>query len=227
MKSALPASRTASSFRLLVFDWDGTLMDSIAAIAACTRVALQDAGFPDPPEATIRRAIGMSLRDSAELFFPGGSESHFQALVERYRHHWLETYKDAPALFAGAAATLAELGARGHLLAVATAKGRRGLVRELEWTGLHSLLHSSRTVDECPPKPHPGMLLELMAELGARPEQTLMIGDTSYDLEMANNAGVRAVGVLSGSHDVDDLERQRPLALLASVADLPRWLDGR
>ena len=229
-RSSGAASRPGCSrpgpFRLLVFDWDGTLMDSIAAIAACTRVALRDAGCPDPPEATIRRAIGMGLRDSAALFFPEGSESHFQAMVERYRHHWLETYKDTPLLFAGAAAALRELGARGHLLAVATAKGRRGLERELEGTGLLPLLRCSRTVDECPPKPHPGMLLELMAEVGALPGQTLMIGDTTYDLEMARNAGVCAVGVLSGSHGADDLAPFGPLALLESVADIPRCLAG-
>ena len=207
---------------LLVFDWDARCWIRRRA-RRLTRVALQDAGFP------IRRrrpSAGRShgLRDSAAMFFPNGTRA-FQRWSSAIAS-LLETYKDAPLLFGGAAAALRELGARGHLLAVATAKGRRGLVRELESTGLLPLLHASRTVDECPPKPHPGMLLELMAELGALPEQTLMIGDTTYDLEMAANAGVRAVGVLSGSHCVQDLEPHRPLALLASVADIPRWLVG-
>jgi phosphoglycolate phosphatase len=214
----------ARNYRLLVFDWDGTLMDSIATIVACTQAALADAGSPGLREAIIRQAVGMGLRESAEFFFPAGTAAQQRTMIERYRYHWLETYKDKPMLFAGAAAALADLAARGHLLAIATAKGRSGLQRELDSTGIGAVVHGSRTVDECPPKPHPGMLQDLMAEFGAQPEQTLMIGDTSYDLEMAANAGVASVGVLSGSHAEAELLRLRPLALLAGVAEVPNWL---
>ena len=220
----LSMESSASQYRLLVFDWDGTLMDSIATIVACTGVALQDAGFPETSESTIRRAVGMGLRDTAARFFPNGTEAQYLTMIERYRNHWLETFKDQPLLFAGVAPALTELAALGHSLAVATAKGRRGLERELASTGLLSVVDGSRTADECPAKPHPGMLHELMAEFGVSAAQTLMIGDTTYDLEMATNAGVGALGVLSGSHSEDELRQSRSLALLPSAAEVPAWL---
>jgi phosphoglycolate phosphatase len=212
--------------RLLVFDWDGTLMDSIGAILACTRQALADAGLAPAPDATLKRAIGMGLHESFQSFHPLEDSSRHAIAVERYRHHWLNYYKDHPVLFPGVAQTVAELRDRGYLVAIATAKSRRGLERELVSTGLQPYVHASRTLDEAPPKPHPQMLLDLIGELEVTPEQTLMIGDTTYDLEMARHAGVRAVGVLSGSHDEAELREEGPLACLPSVVDLPLWLMG-
>lgn len=211
-------------FRLLVFDWDGTLMDSIASIVACTRAALLDLGL-ERPEAVIRRVIGMGLRDSMEVFLPGADEAMTLRLVERYRHHWLATYKDDVELFAGTAEALTALAERGYLLAVATAKSRKGLERELEKSGLAVLFDGSRTVDEAPAKPHPQMLLDLMAEFGVPAAQTLMVGDTTFDLEMALNARAASVGVLTGSHAAADLLTARPLACLGGVSELPAWLD--
>ncbi len=213
-------------FRLLVFDWDGTLMDSIAAIVACTHCAVAEAGVPPPPESAIRRAIGMGLRDSMEMFFPGADAALCERMVAAYRRHWLETFKDRPRLFPGTEQVLRGLAEAGYLLAIATAKGRQGLARELDQTALAALVVASRTVDECPPKPHPGMLLDLMAELGSTPERTLMIGDTLWDLEMARNAGVPAVAVASGSHPREELLGGEPLACLDGVAALPAWLAG-
>jgi len=220
-----------NGFRLLVFDWDGTLMDSVGTIVACTQQAIRDLGLEECPEERVRRAIGLGLDESLAIFFPGcdpvsGAEVG-RRVAARYRELWLEVYKDQPALFPGAAETLAALAAAGHLLAVATAKSRRGLERELDKTGLAATFHASRTMDECPAKPHPGMLLELMDELGARPDSTLMIGDTAWDLGMARNAAAGAVGVLTGSHSRAELESAAPLACLASVRELPAWLAGR
>jgi phosphoglycolate phosphatase len=211
----------------LVFDWDGTLMDSIASIVACTCAALADVDCGEPDELAIRRSVGLGLRECAEMFLPGAEESRLELVVERYRHHWLTTFKDRPTLFAGAADALRQLATAGHLLAIATGKGRRGLMREVERSGLEPLFGATRTVDECPSKPHPAMLLELMAELGAGPRETLMIGDTSHDLQMAANAGVAAVGLLTGTHHREELDRCRPLALLANSAEIPRWLASR
>ena len=217
----------SGGYRVLVFDWDGTLMDSIAAIVACTQCALGEIGLAPLPEARIRRAIGMGLRESVEMFYPGCDEALHLRLLERYRHHWLETYKDHPVLFAGVAETLAALERQGYLLAVATAKSRRGLDRELAVTGLAPHFHASRTADEAPSKPHPQMLLDLMAELGALPHQTLMVGDSGWDLAMARNAGSHSVAVLSGSQRREELAVHQPLAFLASVVELPAWLAGQ
>lgn len=211
-------------FRLLVFDWDGTLMDSIASIVECTQAALRELELAPLPEDRIRRAIGMGLRESVEEFYPGSAAEILGRVIERYRHHWLATYKDHPVLFTGAEEALRALAGAGYLLAVATGKSRRGLDRELQSTGLAPLFHASRTADEAPSKPHPQMLLDLMAELGARAPETLMIGDTGWDLAMARNAGARSVAVLCGSHLRPELEEHAPLAVLERVSELPAWL---
>jgi phosphoglycolate phosphatase len=215
---------SANAWRLLVFDWDGTLMDSIAAIVACTHRAVADSGLEPPPERDIRHAVGMGLRDSMERFFPGVDEALCARMVAAYRRHWLESFKDEPRLFAGSVEALRRLHAAGYLIAIATAKGRQGLMRELARTELEALVVATRTVDECLPKPHPAMLLDLMAELGTTCDSTLMIGDTLWDLEMARNAGVRSVAVLSGGHGREVLLGGGPLACLDGVADLPGWL---
>ncbi len=220
-----------NGFRLLVFDWDGTLMDSVGAIVACTQHAIRDLGLEECPAERVRRAIGLGLDESLAIFFPDADPATGaqvgRQVAARYRELWFETYKDRPALFPGASETLAALGAAGYLMAVATAKSRRGLERELDKTGLAGTFHASRTMDECPAKPHPQMLLDLMDELGARPDSTLMIGDTAWDLGMARNAAASAVAVLTGSHSREELESAAPLACLASVRELPAWLAGR
>jgi phosphoglycolate phosphatase len=212
------------AFRLLVFDWDGTLMDSIATIIACTQAAVRDLGLEPPADAAVRATIGLGLKDSMQRFYPEFDDRLFEPLIERYRQHWLGSFRDEPFLFEGAQDTLRALSAQGFLMAVATAKGRRGLDRELERTGLAPYFHATRTVDEAPSKPHPGMLLGLMEELGARPQETLMIGDTRWDLEMAQNAGTYGLGVLTGSQLQVELETCAPLACLPSVREVPAWL---
>jgi phosphoglycolate phosphatase len=211
-------------YRLVVFDWDGTLIDSIASIVACTEAALADAGVEPPPLAQLRGSIGLGLTDSFERFYPALSPAARDRILDRYRHHWVETWHARHDPFPATAATLAQLGGAGLLLGVATAKSRRGLVRDFERTGLGGHFHASRTLDECPPKPSPAMLLELMDELGARPAQTLMVGDTRWDLEMARNAGVDAVAVLCGAQPEDELRGCPQLACLPHVGALVEWL---
>jgi phosphoglycolate phosphatase len=215
---------TPPSLRLLVFDWDGTLMDSISTIVACTQAAVRDLGLEPPADSVVRGAIGLGLRESMERFYPAFDDALFEAMVERYRFHWLESFRDDPLLFAGVIEAVRHLADQGFLLAVATAKSRRGLERELVRTGLGPLFHATRTVDEAPSKPHPGMLLGLMEELGARASETLMIGDTQWDLQMAQNAGTHGLGVLTGSHSREELEQCSPVVCLPSVREVPAWL---
>ena len=211
-------------YRLVVFDWDGTLIDSSGSIVACTEAALADAGVAPPPLDLLRGSIGLGLEESFERFYPTLDEGMRSLILDRYRHHWIATWHERHHPFPAARATLERLAEAGLLLAVATAKSRRGLRRDFERTGIGPCFHASRTVDECPPKPSPAMLFELMDELGVPPEQTLMVGDTRWDLEMANNAGVDAVGVLCGAQPEEELRGCPQLACLPEVGALVEWL---
>lgn len=218
--------RTKSNgrFQLLIFDWDGTLLDSIGSIVDCTQATLRELGMKLASEETIRSGIGLGLRETVERFAPGCDERLFGRIVEVYRRLWFDTYSLRPKLFPGVCQTLEGLHGEGYLLAVATAKSRRGLNRDLGKTGLAERFDATRTVDEAASKPHPQMILDIVEELGARASRTLMIGDTTHDLEMAWNAGADAVAVCSGSHDRPGLEGAQPLACLESIAELPEWL---
>jgi phosphoglycolate phosphatase len=218
-------------FRLLVFDWDGTIMDSIGAIVDCTFAAIAslDGSFPYPPPSRerVRHAIGQGLVESLAAFFPGSGPEVHARVIEAYREHWVTCYKDRFTPFPGARQTLESLAGAGYLLGVATAKSRRGLVRDFERSGLGELFHATRTVDEAPSKPHPAMLEGLFGELGVPREEALMIGDTHWDLEMAANAGCAAVGVLSGAQSEADLAAAAPLACLPDLTALPAFLAAR
>jgi phosphoglycolate phosphatase len=211
-------------FRLLVFDWDGTLMDSVGTIVACTQATIRGLGLPLPDEPVIRATIGLGLRETVDRLQPGCDEALFQRILGGYRDHWHGTYRDLPLLFPEVHGLLADLAAEGYLLAVATGKSRRGLDHALAQCGLAARFHATRTADEAPSKPHPQMLWDLLEELGARPEETLMVGDTTHDLEMARGAGVAAVGVASGTQPREELLRLAPLACLERVAELAAWL---
>jgi len=215
-----------TGFDLLVFDWDGTLMDSEARIVACMRAAARDLGIGVPGHEAVREIIGLGLGEAVAALFPSLDPGAVQALAERYRSHFLDADRAPSQLFPGAAETLHALEARGYLLAVATGKGRRGLDRALESTGLGGVFHATRCADETFSKPHPEMLLQLMSELGVEPLATLMIGDTEYDLEMARNARVAALAVGYGVHEPHRLARHQPLACLDAISDLPTWLAG-
>ena len=219
-------SGTASNrrFRLLVFDWDGTLMDSAASIVACMRYAFGELELPVPSESRLRSMIGLSLDETMLRLWPDASGDLRLRAVDAYRTHWLATYRHVPMLFDGAREALEGLFADEYFLAVATGKSRPGLDRDLETTELGKLFLSTRTPQEAPSKPHPQMLLDIMDELGVTGEETLMIGDTTYDLEMAQHAGAASLGVLSGAHDRAQLVACEPLACLGSVEELPGWL---
>jgi phosphoglycolate phosphatase len=211
-------------FDLLVFDWDGTLMDSAGAIAFSIQAASRDVGLPAPSDSEARHIIGLGLNEAIAALFPELPRSDYAALVERYRHYYLSQDTEI-LLFAGATETITALHEEGFLLAVATGKGRRGLDHVLEQTGLGPYFHTSRCADECFSKPHPCMLLEIMEELGVSQAKTLMVGDTSHDLQMAKNAGVSAVGVCYGAHPRDGLMALSPLACADDFGELSRWLS--
>ncbi len=213
----------ARRFRFIVFDWDGTLVDSTSIIASSLQRACADVGEPVPCETDARYVIGLGLADALRLVAPGLPREHWQTLADRYRHHYLSRDASIP-LFDGVRELLDELDAAGFLLGIATGKSRVGLARALDQHGLSNRFTATRCADEGFPKPHPDMLLHLMDRVGARPAETLMIGDTTHDLELAKNAGAAAIAVAYGAHDLEGLARLAPLATVHSIDELRRWL---
>lgn len=214
---------TPKRFELLVFDWDGTLADSSDLIVASMQVACIDIGLPAPAANQVRHIIGLGLREALAHLLPELPASDYPRLVERYRHHFLS--RDAPIpVFPGTVATIQKLHQSGFLLAVATGKSRRGLNRDFQETGLGQYFHASRCADECFSKPHPGMLLELIEELHVAVDKTLMIGDTTHDLQMAQSAGVASLAVSYGAHPKEKLLALSPLACVNDTQELQQWL---
>ncbi len=209
----------ARPFRLLVFDWDGTLADSTAIIAHAIQQACRDLQQPAPDDGRARFVIGLGLSDALRYVAPDLPAADYPRLSERYRHHYLARDPDIP-LFAGAREMLDELDARGFLLAIATGKSRVGLTRALQQQGLAHRFVATRCADEGFPKPHPDMLLTLMQRCGVAPDETLMVGDTTHDLELARNAGASALAVTYGAHPLAGLASLSPLATLASIDEL-------
>jgi phosphoglycolate phosphatase len=213
-------------YPLLVFDWDGTLMDSEARIVACLNLAISALGLEARPHHMLSNIIGLGLNEAVLSLYPEADEALVQAFVEHYRNHFLSDQQLPSELFPGALDTLQQLHQQGYLLAVATGKSRRGLDRSLAETGSRDLFHATRCADETCSKPHPQMLLEIMAALDVIPEETLMIGDTEYDMLMANQAGAGAVAVDYGVHDRQRLLEQQPLGCLTDIRELPGWLNS-
>jgi len=213
----------AKRFDLIVFDWDGTLLDSAAAIVTAIQSACTDLGLPPPSEARARHVIGLGLGDALRHAVPELAAEDYGRMVERYRFHYLSRDHELQ-LFSGVHELLAELAEAGFLLAVATGKSRAGLNRALQTSNLGPRFIASRCADECFSKPHPQMLHELMEELAVVPEKVLMIGDTTHDLQMARNASVSGLGVSYGAHPRSDLEALAPLAIVEHVAGLAAWL---
>jgi phosphoglycolate phosphatase len=210
-------------FDLIVFDWDGTLVDSTHAIVESILGAAEDAGLPLPTEAAARGIIGLELHAAIAALFEDISEEQVRFVAERYRYHFLVRDHAIP-MFEGVAEAIEELVEEGFMLSVATGKTRRGLDRAMTTTELHSHFLASRCADECFSKPHPQMLHEIMDELGVMPERTLMIGDTSYDLQMASNAGVSSLAVSYGAQPLENLLEHTPLAHFDRFTKLHQWL---
>lgn len=211
-------------FDLIAFDWDGTLYDSTRLIARCIQAAVVDVGGARPSENDAAWVIGLGLAEALARAAPDVPKEKYVELGHRYRYHYLQ-HQDDLVLFDGVLPMLDALRARGHKLAVATGKSRRGLNEALKTVSLRDRFDASRTADETFGKPHPRMLLELMAELDVTPERTLMIGDTTHDLQLALNAGCASVGVSYGAHEPEGLSALKPLFVAPSVAGLAAWLQ--
>ena len=210
-------------FDLIAFDWDGTLFDSTAIIVRCIQAAVRDVGGTVPTDKEAAYVIGMGLMQALAHAAPDVPPEKYTELGNRYRFHYLQ-HQDDLSLFDGVLPLLNDLRERGHLLAVATGKSRRGLDEALHSVDLRGVFDGSRTADQTAGKPHPLMLQELMAEFDVAPERLLMIGDTTHDLQMAVNAGCASVGVSYGAHEPDAFHALQPLAVVHSVRELHDWL---
>lgn len=211
------------NFKLLVFDWDGTLMDSEAHIVECMQAAISDLAVDVRSPDEIRNIIGLGLKEAVAALYPDSAPDLVTDLAARYRVHWLARAEEA-ALFPGVEETLNLLRDEGFQLAVATGKGRQGLDKVLESTGLGPLFEVTRCSDETQSKPHPLMLQEIMQATGVAPDETLMIGDTEYDMLMARHAGTHPVAVSYGVHSWERLQQHDPLVCLDQITELNDWL---
>lgn len=210
-------------YDLVVFDWDGTLMDSAATIVDSIQRAAEDLGLCVPDEARARHVIGLGLQEALAQAVPELEPARYGEMVERYRHHYL-TRDHELRLFPHAVELVEELAAEGYWLAVATGKSRLGLNRALAFSGLGKHFHATRCADECHSKPHPQMLLELMDELMCPPRRTVMVGDTTHDLQLGRNAGTDVVAILHGAHPPHVLANEQPTAEVGSLVELRDWL---
>ncbi len=209
-------------YDLIVFDWDGTVMDSTAIIAASIQSACRDLDLDIPDDQTARHVIGLGLMQALRHAVPDAPEHLYQPLVERYRHHFMAQSQAIP-LFEGARETIIELHEAGYSLGVATGKNTAGLQRALDSCGMGPYFHATRTAEQTFSKPHPAMLLELMEELAVSAERTLMVGDTTHDVLLAQNAGVDVLAVSFGAHPAEQLQALQPLALLDDFTQLRAW----
>ena len=213
----------ARRFDLVVFDWDGTLFDSTRLIARCIQNACADVGTAVPSDRDASYVIGLGLADALRHAAPDLPPARYRELGERYRHHYVASQNDI-VLFDGTLEMLQALKQRNHWLGVATGKTRRGLDDALQRAELKGLFDATRTADETASKPDPLMLLELMRELGATADRTLMIGDTTHDLQLAANAGCASVAVGFGAHEPEAFVSFEPLHVAHSTGELASWL---
>jgi len=209
---------------LVIFDWDGTLIDSQANIVQCLQWMINDLSLPGRTDNQLSNIIGLGLYEALHNLFPDYDGQVYQQMVDRYRYHFLSSEPSLP--FPGAEEVLTHLAHNDYLLAVATGKGRGGLDKALDSTGFRQWFHATRCADETRSKPHPQMLEEILEELGVEPQRAVMIGDTEYDLRMAKSAGVHAIGVSYGVHDTERLRQCEPLAVVDEIRALLHWLNG-
>ena len=211
-------------YPFVIFDWDGTLADSTAVIKRALQRSAEDLGYPIPTDAQASFIIGMGLRPALQHAIPTLRDEDLTRLTERFRHHFIVGESEI-VLFDGVPEMLAVLKARGHSLAVATGKSRKGLDRAFDTLGLREYFVASRCADEGFSKPHPGMLHALFDITGMSASDAVMIGDTTHDLQLAENAGTAAIGVTYGAHERALLEAHQQLTLVNSVSALRHFLE--
>lgn len=213
-----------SAVKLVIFDWDGTVMDSVGRIVSSMQIAAEKTGITVPEAAAVQHIIGLSLDPAFDILFPGINQLQRQQLFEHYRDQYV-LYDTTPTpLFAGAEALFQQLVNQNVILAVATGKARKGLDRIFAETGLGHYFATSRCSDEAQSKPHPDMLQQIVAELGVKTQAAVMVGDTSHDLKMAQAIAMPRVGVSHGAHAASVLQQYQPLAVIDKLPDLPSVL---
>lgn len=208
---------------LYIFDWDGTLCDSLAKIVYCTQAAAREVGLPAPEDEAVKNIIGLSLRPAIQQIFPGAAEGELKMLLESYSKHFIADREGGMGFYPGVRKTLDALLEQGHHLAIATGKSRRGLDRILGDMGLEDYFHSSRCADETQSKPHPQMLSELLDEFAVEADAAVMIGDTEYDMDMARQLSMPRIAVSYGAHHIDRLRPFEPVLCLDQMDDLLHW----
>lgn len=213
------------AYKLIIFDWDGTLMDSVSKIVACMQAASKDAGVVVPSDAAVRDIIGLGLSDAIDQLHPNIHNKHLALIEDRYRHHFVDQDNTASPLFPGASQVLNTLIGQGYTLGIATGKGRKGLDRILSELDMHGLFAISRCADETDPKPHPAMVKEILKETGIRANQALVVGDTEYDMAMAQSAMVDRVAVSYGAHHIDRLKPYSPVLMIDGIEEILPWLE--
>jgi len=214
-----------SHYQLIVFDWDGTLMDSTGHIVKCMQQAITNLALPALTESAINHIIGLGLNEAAHALYPDINSNTINDLANEYRSVWLQSAQATP-LFDNAYTLIEKLNQQDYFLAVATGKSRKGLDKVLTSTQLGPLFHATRCADECHSKPHPQMIEELMDYLGVLPKNTLMIGDTEYDLQMAHNAGADSLAISHGAHGVETLQACNPRAIVENLHQTEKWLKN-
>lgn len=215
-------------YELIVFDWDGTIIDSAQKIANCMQAAAKDAELPVPDTQSAKNIIGLGLQEAARKLFGVIPEQQLQKLLEAYRHHFVVADDTEQRLFEGVEAGLLQLQETGAFLAVATGKSRAGLDRVFDEMGLRHHFVTSRCADEAHSKPHPQMLYDILDVTAIAPERTIMIGDTTYDMQMARAAKVAGLGVSYGVHETADLYDCDAQHVVNSFTEIIDWLmDGR
>ncbi|WP_294948686.1 HAD-IA family hydrolase [Sulfurivirga sp.] len=214
-------------YRLIIFDWDGTLMDSERRIVDAIQHAAREAGLPVLDEKTSASIIGLSLTRAIEQLYPRATPEQVEAMAAAYSRHFLQESDIPMRPFDGAEALLRDLKAAGAMLAIATGKSRRGLDQILPESGLAHYFDVTRTPVEAASKPDPLMLEQILQETGVPVEQALMVGDTTFDMEMARNAGMDRVAVSFGVHDHAELDAFGPLAHFHHLDELRQWLLPR
>ncbi len=215
---------STKKYDLIIFDWDGTIIDSQAHILDCMHKAIADEKLEMPSDDALRHIIGLSLNRAIESLFPQQDASSVQRLADNYRRHFFASGPHNSPLFEGVEETIRDLHASGYYLAVATGKGRHGLDIALQTTGLAPFFHITRCADETRSKPDPMMLDEILTDLDLAAGNAVMVGDTSYDMDMASNARMDCVAVTYGMHDVQHLRGSNPTYFIDSINQLSQFV---
>ena len=213
-----------TNYDVIIFDWDGTLVDSIDWIVHCLQRAAEDCQVNIPEQQSVRNIIGLSLERSMQKLFPDINAVTKQTLVDCYKTHFFSRQITQDDLFAGVFEMLQDLKQAGFHLAVATGKTRAGLDRAMQATGTKDLFCITRCADESVSKPDPAMLREIILYLDASHDRTLMVGDSIHDLQMAENASISSVAVSCGAHTADVLTQYNPLRCLQNTNELIAFL---